>query len=213
MKQSLLSLCILAMAAALSACATGPDYPLLSPVQIAHGFGYSDEALGSDRFTVTYLTPVAHSYGYRYDPQPAEHGARDLALDMAVWRASQIALDKGFKGFHLEDRSSSLDSVHRGGFESFGPPFGPFPYYRGYFGPYEYHGYYGSYEPWRWDYGLDDPPRSTLQAEMRLTIQLRNELVAGDYDAADSIAQLRRTYPQAEGTPPPAPLGAVKPVT
>jgi len=197
------------LAGSVAGCASGPTYPLLTPVEVAHDFGFSDVRLPDGRYQVSYVAPSQRGFGYRYDQSPTERQGKTLAYDMAIWRAAQIAEAQGFKGFAVADSKSNADIQQRSAFydDPFGGPWGPA------WGP-------GPYWSWhRPPYGWGDynPPETSVQVQVSLDVALSNDLKPGDYNAADAIQQLRQTYPGADGgaiAPPPQPVGpTVKPVT
>jgi hypothetical protein len=174
--------------ALLGGCITGPPPPLLTPLAIGGDFGYAEAPAGNDQSQVTYIAPprVASPYGIARETDA--QAARTLAFDMAVWRAAQIAQFQGFAGFRIADRRSDVDTYPDPLYQPWGPPgcwhcrrFG-FPYYGDPFG---------------------GPTYVYLQARVTITAQMLHDPGPGDYTAADAIAQLRRTYPGAEGAPPP----------
>jgi hypothetical protein len=191
-----------ALGLALSACATGPAYPLMTPIQVAHDFGYDQRPAGAaNRFEVTYLTPPATAYGYRFDLRPAEGQAKDMAADLAMLHAARLAQASGWQGFEINDRHSSTDAENYGADWDDGWGDG---WHRGW----HHHGY-------GWGDGPYMPPQQVLQAEVSLTITFTNTIKPGDYQAADVIQQVIKTYPGAEGAPgapgtppPPAPPAA-----
>jgi len=182
----------------LSACATEPVYPLLTPVDIAHSFGYADSRLPDGRYEVSYVAPAQEGYGYRFDQGPTERQNKSLAYDMAIWRAAQIAQSQGYRGFSVADTKSNSDIQQRAGF--YDDPWGPG------WGPGWGSGYWGwRRPPFGWNDYYYNPPQTTVQVQVKLAVALSNDLKPGDYDAADAIQQLRRTYPGADGgvTAPP----------
>jgi hypothetical protein len=183
---------LLVLALVLGGCATGPAYPLLSPIAAAGSFGYSEAAQAGDRVSVSYLTPPRLTTSYPGPHAVEANAARTLGFDMAVWRAAQLAEAQGFKGFRILDRRSDA-TVYPDPYAYnydydplFADPFGPY-------GRRRYYGF-GPFPPL--------PPRSYVQASVTIEALLLRELQPGDYDAAQSVAQLRRTYPGAEGPAP-----------
>src|ERR1700745_1404814 len=87
---------LLVLALALGGCATGPAFPLLSPIAAAGSFGYSEAAQESDRYSVSYLTPPRLANSYPGPHAVEADAARTLGFDMAVWRAAQLAEAQGF---------------------------------------------------------------------------------------------------------------------
>src|SRR4051812_42030692 len=53
--------------APLAACETGPKLPLLSPIEQAREYGYSETQRGPDSYEVTYLAPSQRST--RFQPE------------------------------------------------------------------------------------------------------------------------------------------------
>jgi hypothetical protein len=195
---------LVAFGALLGGCASGPSYPLLTPVEIARSFGYSDIRLPDGRYEVSYVAPAMQGYGYRYDQSPTERQGKALAYDMAVWRAAQIALSQNYLGFTVGDTKSNADVQQIGGYydDPWGPGWGP-----GWGGP-PYWGW--RRPPYGWGSYYYNPPETSVQIQVKLAVSLTNALKPGDYNAEEAIAQLRRTYPGAEGVvvgPAPAPGG------
>jgi len=183
----------------LAGCATGPTYPLLTPVDVAHSFGFSDTRLADGRYEVSYVAPPLQGYGYRFDQSPTEKQGKSLALDMAIWRAAQIAQAQGFQGFSVADTKSNSDIQQRSAYydDPWGPGWGPGPYW-------------GRHRP-PFGWGDYNPPETSVQVEVKLAVALSNSLKPGDYNAADAIQQLRQTYPGADGGIVAAPSQAVGP--
>jgi hypothetical protein len=167
----------------------------MSPVQIAHGYGYSEVPLGGDRYDVTYLTPSQRSLRSPSAQQATGAEERTQGNDFALWRAAQLALANGFQGFRTSNVRVNLDTYVDDSYNSwYGPPYAP--------------GYY----PYRWAYPYGPPgpywgpsPYAFLQTQVTIEAQLLHAPETGDYEAAGTIEQLRRTYPDAEGMTAPAP--------
>jgi hypothetical protein len=181
------------LSALLGGCATGPSYPLLTPVDVARSFGFSDVHLPDGRYEVSYVAPAQQGYGYRFDQSPTERQGKKLAFDMAIWRAAQIAQSQGFQGFSVVDTQTSSDIQQRSGYydDLWGPGWGP---------------RWGRDPYWGWgrsSFGWDNyynPPETSVQVQIKLQVGLSNNLKPGDYNAADAIEQLRKTYPGADGS-------------
>lgn len=184
-------LLLMALALLPTGCATGPQLPLLTPIAVAGSFGYSEIRVSDDRYIVTYVAPPRLTSAYGTAREADAQAARTLAFDMAVWRAAQIAEAQGFAGFRIIDRRSDVDTYPAPFYDPWDPWPGPcwqcrrfgFPYYSDPFG----------YQPYAY-----------VQARVTLTVQMLHDPGPGDYRAADVIEQLRRTYPGADGAPPPA---------
>jgi hypothetical protein len=198
-----------ALVCLLAACATGPQAPLLSPLNVAKRYGYTEATFGPAKVQVTYVGPSRQSSVYASERDPDANAARTQAYDLAVWRAAQIALERGFTGFHVDSSRADIETTYDDPFYDplYGPPYGPYfgpPFRRRFWG---YPGFYPSYNPYAY-----------IQARVTIDVTLLQALGPGDYVAQDAIAQLRRTYPAAEGlaanvaTPPPTPSPPPAPV-
>lgn len=183
-----------ALTIALSACATQPAPPLMSPIQIAKSYGYSEVPLGDNRYEISYVGP--YQRGARLSDGPRQAGAaeRAQAFDFAVWRAAQIALAQGYVGFRVSNVRSNVNTV----IDSYADPF-----YRPWYGP-GIHPYSRPWEPPYWGPYGGPSPYAYRQAEITIEATLLHDPGPGDYDAKDIVDQLRRTYPGAEGTSDPA---------
>ena len=194
------ALAALALAgASLGSCASGPGYPLLTPVDVARNFGFADTRLPDGRYEVSYVAPPMQGFGYRYDQSPTEKQGKSLAFDMAIWRAAQIAEAQGFQGFSVADTKSNSDIQQRAAYydDPWGPSWGPGPYWSRHRPPFGW----GDY----------NPPETSVQVEVKLAVALSNSLKPGDYNAADAIQQLRQTYPGADGGSAAPPSPAIEP--
>ena len=192
----------------LAACATGPQMPLLSPLAVAKRYGYAEATFGPAKARVTYVGPVRQSSANAVERDPDVNASRTQAYDLAVWRAAQIAVERGFAGFHVDSSRADIDTTFDDPFyDPFYGPYGPYlgpPFGRRAWG---YPGYYPDY------------PYAYIQARVTIDVTLMQALGPGDYVAQDTIAQLRRTYPTAEGfaanvavpSPAPAPAPAAPP--
>ena len=182
------ALAALTGAALLGGCVTAPPPPLLTPLAVAGRFGYAETALGGDRYAVTYVAPSRLTSPYGPAREIDAQATRTLAFDMAVWRAAQIAQAQGFAGFRISDRRSDVDTYP----DPFYEPWDPWPCWecRRFGFPYYPDPYRGS-------------PFVYLQTRVTIIVQMLHDPGPGDYKAEDTIAQLRLTYPGAEGIPPP----------
>ncbi len=195
---------VLVLGLLLSACATGPVYPLMTPIQVAQTFGYDERPLGGNRYEISYVTPAQQALGYRFDTSPTERQAKDLAFDLSTLRAAQLAQQSGWQGFDVVDRHSSADTDYYGGW--YGGPWGP----GGGWGWHRWHSWgWGGGWGWRGGWGggpgWDYPPEQRVQAEVTITVAFTNDVKPGQYRAADVIQQVGARYP---GVLTPAPVPA-----
>lgn len=175
-----------ALVGALAACqSAAPQPPLLSSLDQAKRYGYADRTLGPDRLEVAYFGPRRVLTSFSPNPSDAEtQPARAEAADLATWHAADVALGRGFKGFRIVDRDIHVDSAP--GAFSFGSGMDPVPTWR----------YPGGFIYGPQFYAA--PANAYVQVRATLTVELRNELTPGDYDAAATIERLRAAYPRAE---------------
>jgi hypothetical protein len=140
---------------------------------------------------VTFIAPNQRSTRFQPERDADAVAARTRATDMALWRAAQLAQERGFTGFRVTQTRADLEIYRDDYYDDpfYGPAWGPgwgpwrshrfgYPYYPPYYGP----------SPYTW-----------IQPRVSIDVQLRNELAPGDYNAADVQAELRQRYPQAEG--------------
>ncbi len=177
-------LAALALILALAACASGPAYPLLTPLTTAKEFGYAETQRAADRYSVIYITPTALSSALAGAPQdPDAEAARTLGYDMASWRAAQLAAAGGFAGFHLSDRQADVTFFPDPLDVDFPPPF---------WGS----GWWRARQPWQRG-GPWLPPRLLFSAKVTIEVRLLHAPGEDDLVAADTIARLAKTYPDA----------------
>jgi hypothetical protein len=175
-----------------SGCASGPPAPLLSPIEVGKDHGYSEVALGGDRYQVTYVAPPQRT-GRSGDMRAAAVAAeRKLALDMVAWRAAQLAQAHGYAGFKLGNTNANVNTYDEE--PAYLPPpwWGPGgfrrPYYGDTFGPY--------WEP---------SPFVLLQVDLTVDVTLEASPGASADNAQATIERLRQAYPGGEAaTAPPA---------
>ena len=178
-----------AMAALLAACATPVPKPAMVPLGQTGDFGYSDREVGPDRIEVTYTGSnirVSSSQGKDDSRVTAEHAKiRDLAL----WRAAQIADQRGMAAMKIESETRDTDvQVTRS--YNYGYPY--YPYY-----PYHWRRYGYCCGP-SWFY--DDPyyyrpvNRANAQSITTLTVQLLTQYDPNDktqLSVKDTLAKLQ----------------------
>lgn len=133
-------------------------------------FGYSERDLGSDRIEVTYTgatIPVSSSAG-RDDARVKAEQAK--IHDLALWRAAQIADQRGMAAMKIENETRDTDVQVTRQYVQRVAPFGYGPYY-----PYGWrrHGYCCG-PSWFYDdpYYYQPVRRANAQAVTTLTVQL-----------------------------------------
>jgi hypothetical protein len=196
LSRSLLAAVLLAVAA----CSSTQHQPVLVPAMAALSatgdYGYSETELAPDRYEVSFVTPSLSAHG---DPEDDYGliGERQRTYDLALWRAAQLAQEKGYPALTVEteSRDVAVDIVDPPG----APPYVSAPL-RTMSGP-----------PCRWDCGRPigywgDPyfnpvydewyrrGHSSGRVSARLTVKMLPAVVAGAEDAAQTDARLRAAY-------------------
>jgi hypothetical protein len=170
---------VLLLSAIVGGCQSAPPQPLMQPLASEGGeFGYRDRDLDAERVEVTYVGPrFRDTYGD--DTSTEATAARDQAYDLALWRAAQIAKERGHPSFAVIQERRDVDSnttVER----SYGFPY---PYgYRRPWGPWPYYGYD--------DYSV----RSWSRATVTLVVDLTPAAGADTFDTAVTEERLRHRY-------------------
>lgn len=167
---------VLAMAALLSACAAAAPKPAMVPLGQTGDFGYTERDLGADRIEVTYTGDnirISSSQG-REDSRVAAE--RDKVHDLALWRAAQIADQRGMAAIKIENETRDTDVQVTQQYVQRLTPFG----YR----PYPYWGYPGYWHRPSWfydeDYYYQPVRRAYAQTTATLTVRLLKQ-----HDPAD----------------------------
>ena len=164
----------LVVAALLAACATPVPKPAMVPLGQTGDFGYSDREIGQDRIEVTYTgSSIRVSSGQGKDDSrvKAEHAK---IHDLALWRAAQIADQRGMAAMKIENEARDTDvQVTRDyGYGGYGPYY-PYGYRR--------YGYWGR-PTWFYDDPFYYQPvrRAYGQAVTTLTVQLLKQYDPND---------------------------------
>ena len=93
----------------LAGCESAPRAPLMSPYSDEIGFGYSERELSDRRFEVRYLTPTTRTL---LNPDKRESEAeetRERSYDLALWRAAELVLEKGFAAFAVTTSRTDVE--------------------------------------------------------------------------------------------------------
>lgn len=163
------------LAAVLAACASAPPKPAMVPRGQTGDFGYSERDVGQDRIEVTYTGPairVSSTQG-RNDSRVTAEQAK--IHDLALWRAAQIADQRGMAAMKIENETRDTDLQVTQQYVQPYPPFGYRPYW----------GYPGYWHRPSWfyddDYYYQPVRRAYAQSVTKLTILLLKQ-----YDPHDS---------------------------
>jgi hypothetical protein len=196
----------------LAGCHAVPGLPLMSSVEIAGTFGYADKRTGDDAYEISYLTPPRPAPFDAASRERESVRAAELARDLALWRAAELAKSLGYGGFRVVDRRNDVQvDTHE---QTYYPPYYTQPYANPYAQTYgtPYAGPYGTpyaspmppvirsplvAPPFGYPELPTDSRMTRLQARVTLQIVLERAPGAGS-ENADAIAQAMRTkYPTA----------------
>ncbi|MFQ5785337.1 MAG: hypothetical protein ACE5H8_11000 [Alphaproteobacteria bacterium] len=179
------SIAVVIAVSGLAACETPPAPPLMSPWQAEIAYGYSEGRLEDDRLDVTYVSPSQSTSLNRSRREEDATAARELAVDLATWRAAEIAAREGFAAFVIEDTRLDVEvELYRDA--PYFPRFGladPVSGYR-----------------FVQDHGQDFRA-AWLQARARLTVALKHQAGPGTLDAEATVARFEKKYPMARQYP------------
>jgi len=180
--------CAAVLLFAVAACAPGQPRPAMVSMAGGTPYGYSEVDLGDDRFEVSYVMPALRTRGYDQPHQASIDAEKTLAYELALWRAAQVAIERGYEFFTVEesnrdaDLSVRYDPYYPGGYWSTWPygyrhPQTGWPYHN--YGPYSYYPYRSG------GYGSFERPSSSLRVTVRLVIR---EATPGEAGALESVA-------------------------
>jgi hypothetical protein len=187
-KRSLLPLLAL-LAIALAGCATRqPPVAAMVAQSITGDYGYSDKALAPDRYQVTFVSPQLRA---TRDPDQ-NHGLdteRQRVYDLALWRAAQLAVEKGYPAFKVEQESRDVNVAVNTYYPPPAPLFGPFGSWYWPYGYGNWPGYYG-YDPYYYGYRSRAAGRITVN----LIVAMLQQPTDGSLDAVATVERLRKAY-------------------
>jgi hypothetical protein len=173
-----------------------PPLPAMAALSATGDYGYSEAALAPDLYAVTYVSPSLSAPG---DPDQdyGLAGEKQRVAALVLWRAAQLALEKGYPAFQVQSESRDVNIAVED------PPPPP-PYVSA---PLRT----TSGSPCRWDcdrpIGYWGDPyfnpiydewyrrgHSSGRVTARLTVKLLPAATAGAEDAAQTDARLRAAY-------------------
>jgi len=174
-----------------------PLVPAMVPLSANGDYGYSEAALAPDLYAVTFVSPSLSAHG---DPDQGYglDGDKNRVAALARWRAAQLAQEKGYAAFRVENETRDAD-VH------VEDPPAPPPYVSAALRTTM------SGTPCRWDcdrpIGYWGDPyfnpvydewyrrgHSSGRVTAKLTVRLLPAMAAGAEDAAQSAARLQAAY-------------------
>ncbi|MGH6931475.1 MAG: CC0125/CC1285 family lipoprotein, partial [Dongiaceae bacterium] len=173
-----------------------PPRAAMVPWSITGDYGYSEEQIGLDRYRVVFRSPRL-----RAEPDPEDsHGLEPERLrvhDLALWRAAQLAKERGYSAFTVEQDNRDIDITvqrERG--------YSPAPYPLLFGGPWRWRNGYWPYGFWP-GYPSADTHRVTATGRVKseLTVRMLRTWSAGAIDTAATLDRLRRQYGSARFPP------------
>jgi len=185
----------IALGAATLLLAGGCSAPAPRPVMVEQSaeipYGYNDLDLGDGRFEVTYETPVLRTSTGTLSREQDVEAQKQRAYDLALWRAAQIAVDRGYEHFVVVTSSSDADVEVPD--DRYDPAYAGFGYgygHRHY--PFGYDPYYYGYDRFS-PFAYAPPPRYKRDAQMRVTVTMTvREATAQEEGAMDAVATVAR---------------------
>jgi hypothetical protein len=179
---------------ALAACASpAPPRPAMVPLGSSGGdFGYASKDLGPDRIEVSYRGDAVSVSASNPRDDSRTKAELDKAHDLALWRAAQIAQERGKAGLKIEseDRDSDIEVQRRSYYR-------PSPFYDPFWDPYDDPFWPRYRRPfWHddWPYSYQQVRTATARAEIRLTVTLYQSFdpkVTGMLSTAETLAKLK----------------------
>ena len=179
----------------LAACATPVPKPAMVPLGTGGDFGYSSKDLGPDHVEVTYRgDEVTVSVSNPRDDSRTK-AELDKAHDLALWRAAQIAQERGKAGLKIdnENRDSDIEVQRRSYYR-------PSPFYDPFWDAYDdpfwpRHSFYR--RPFLhddWPYAYQQVQTASARAEIKLTVTLYEAFdpkVEGMLSTAETLSKLQ----------------------
>ncbi|MDH3232389.1 MAG: hypothetical protein OEQ29_02605 [Alphaproteobacteria bacterium] len=176
-----------------------PAPPLMSPLSEAKYFGYSERTVGPDQIEVTYLAPARRVALDRAKRAADIARARELAEDIALWRAAQVAMTRKARAFRVLNRRSDANLELRERIEGY--PHYPFFLHRHPRDRRSRFSHYGFYRGYPYDPFLSIGRDARVQVQATVTIALLKRKGPRTIDPSATAARLRAKYPGALGAP------------
>ena len=148
-------------------------------------FGYTDKMVAPDLYQVTYVSPRLRAT-QDTDEAHGLAGEKQRVYDFALWRAAQLAQEKGFPAFAVQHESRDVDVTVRRDPVYYPPPL--------FFGPCRWGGCgwpgYWPYYPYDYGYRTSAAGRITVN----LTVKMLAEATPESLDTDATIERLSKAY-------------------
>lgn len=176
---------------ALAACSADPPRPVMVQLSDEVRYGYADRTLSDGSIEVVYKTPVLRTSASTLSRDDDIEAEKKRAYDLALWRAAQIAIDRGYERIVVDMSHSDAEvEVDENLYPGYGTPlFGGsgYGYGGGWPDPYAYR-----YSPFFYA-----PPYYRSFAYMKVTVTLAvSEADAANAKALDAQATATRLSTQ-----------------
>jgi hypothetical protein len=165
-----------------------PPVAAMVPQSTNGVFGYTDKMVAPDLYEVSYVSPRLRAT-QDADEAHGLAGEKQRVYDLALWRAAQLAQEKGFPAFAVQHESRDVDVTVRHDPVYYPPPplfFGPCRWDCGWPGYWPYYPYDYSYRT-----------RAAGRITVNLTVKMLAEATADSLDTAATIERLRKAYASA----------------
>lgn len=187
----MLLISLVLVAAIISACTTRtPPVAAMVAQSTTGDYGYSEQMLAPDLYKVAFVSPRLQA---RSDSDDA-HGLaaeKQRVYELALWRASQLAKEKGYPAFLVQQESRDVDVTVRR--DPVYPAYPPVPYFYGHCRwrcgwPYGY-----GYGPYGYGYGYYRT-RAAGRISVDLTVKMLPVRTADAFDTAATEERLRKAH-------------------
>jgi hypothetical protein len=177
--------------AGVSGCASRTPPVAAMVAQTATGdYGFSEQMLAYDLYKVTYVSPRLRATSDSDDT----HGLaaeKQRVYELALWRASQLATEKGYPAFLVQQESRDVDVTVRR--DPVYPAYPPVPYFFGHCRwrcgwPYGY-----GYRPYDYGYGYYRT-RAAGRISVDLTVKMLPTRTPDAFDTAATEERLRMAH-------------------
>ncbi len=176
---------------AVAACTPAAPRPAMVQQTDAVRYGYTDRELAGGQFEVVYKTPVLRTSASTLTRDDDIEAEKKRAYDLALWRAAQIAIERGYERIIVETSHSDAEVEVD---ENLYPGYGT--------GSYGGYGYYGGGWPdpyaYRYSPFFYAPPYyrsfAYMQVTVTLTVSEADPANAKALDAQATAARLSTQY-------------------
>lgn len=183
---------------ALAGCTPPAPRPAMVSIAQTDQYGYATTPAGEDRFEVEYVTPELQTSTRDAAREQDIEEEKARAYDLALWRAAQIAQERGYAAFIVEESSRdadvSVDYDSRYGAYG-GSWFNQYSY--GYPYPYRNMGYYPYFPYHPYAYNRHQRSEASMLVRIKLLVREASPDEPGAFDTAATATRLAAAYANA----------------